>query len=232
MRHSVRQRNAAEMRRVRPVRATLRVLYPYALGTSARISGRSIGRFPANSGPLGCAHELGVRTDSSLNDDPRDITGPASRPFRRIYYTIVCTNHPAQPSFEGAVSINVKLRSQPGSQLARTPTATTTPLAGITSTEAIRQHFQRTRNAANVITTIALVAFMVFCIRDPFRWDLLRRDSTKFAMAIILAALGLRIGYGRCPRCDTRLRIIGTFGYMLGKSCPACGVSFDDPWPK
>lgn len=117
--------------------------------------------------------------------------------------------------------------------MARTPTATTTPLAGITSTETIRQHFQRTRNAANVITAIALVAFLVFCIWDPFRWgDLLRRDSTKFAMAIILTALGLRIGYGRCPRCDTRLRIIGLAGYVLGKSCPGCGVSFDDPWPK
>lgn len=116
--------------------------------------------------------------------------------------------------------------------MARTPTATTTPPAAITSTETIRQHFQRTRNAANVITAIALVAFMVFSIWDPFRWDLLRRDSTKFAMAIILAAVGLRIGYGRYPRCGTRLRIIGTFGYVLGKSCPGYGVSFDDPWPK
>lgn len=130
------------------------------------------------------------------------------------------------------MSINVKLRSQPGSELARTPTATTTPLAGITSTEAIRQHFQRTRNAANVITAIALVVFLVFCIWDPFRWDLPHRDSTKFAMAIILAALGLCIGYGHCPRCDTRLWIIGMYGYRLGKSCPGCGVSFDDPWPK
>ena len=96
--------------------------------------------------------------------------------------------------------------------------------------ETIRQHFVRRRNAQNIAIVTALLGWIAFNLWDPYRWDLLHRDSAKLGLGVILVALVLLTRETRCPRCGAKV-VLGQYWDLLGKSCRGCGVSFDEPWP-
>lgn len=94
----------------------------------------------------------------------------------------------------------------------------------------LRGYLLRRQVLASVVCAVGcvLLALLLFEIADPATHRYSAYAIVAIAIALMPVQWLVRARFVRCPKCRASL---GIRGIGARRACPACHVSFDDPWP-
>jgi len=94
----------------------------------------------------------------------------------------------------------------------------------------LRGYLLRRQLLASIVCAVAcvLLALLLFQIADPATHPYSGYVILAIAIALMPMQWLVRARFVRCPKCHASL---GIRGIGARHACPACHVSFDDPWP-